>query len=64
MVNSRLYISWSTIRPVGESRFTRISAAAAPPRKKNTVMVPKYSSEMRLWSVVSSQDQTDFSSVR
>ena len=63
-VNRRLYISWSTINPVGDIRFSRISAAAAPPRKKNAVMDAKYSSAIRLWSVVSSQDQIDFSSVR
>ena len=34
----------------------RISVAKAPPRKKKKVMVARYSSPMRLWSLVSSQD--------
>ena len=34
----------------------RISVAKTPPRKKKSVIVSRYSSAMRLWSLVRSHD--------
>ena len=42
--------------PSGVSRLIRIATAKAPPTKKNAVMENRYSSAIRLWSVVNSQD--------
>ena len=64
MVKSLLYVSALTRSPAGVASSRRISAAAAPPMKKNAVIATAYSTAIRLWSRVVSHERSVNPSVR
>ncbi len=57
-VNIRLYVSACKSSASGNASCTRMIVAAAPPSAKKNVIAPRYSSAIRLWSVVSSHERS------
>src|SRR2546421_8942759 len=57
IVNNLLYVSESTSADVGDSKLKRMSVAASPPTRNIKVMLIRYNTAMRLWSVVSNHER-------
>ena len=55
-MNILLYVSAVITSPAGVSSSSRIMNANRPPRTKKNVIDPRYSSAMRLWSLVNNHD--------